>query len=70
LSIFCFRDVRSPESAKKIVEETVKAFGKIDILINGAAGNFLCPAEDLSTNAFKTGNNLISTEHSRLTLLL
>lgn len=28
--------------------------GKIDILINGAAGNFLAPAEKLSSNAMKT----------------
>lgn len=26
----------------------------MDILVNGAAGNFLCPAEALSANAFKT----------------
>jgi peroxisomal 2,4-dienoyl-CoA reductase len=42
---------------KIAVEEVVKAFGRLDILVNGAAGNFLCPAEDLSTNAFKTGIN-------------
>ena len=28
--------------------------GKIDILINGAAGNFLCPFENLTPNGFKT----------------
>jgi len=47
-------DVRSWESAQKAVAETVKKFGRLDILINGAAGNFLCAAEDLSPNAFKT----------------
>jgi len=47
-------DVRTPESAEKIVTEVVKQFGRLDILINGAAGNFLSPAEDLSTNAFRT----------------
>ncbi len=26
-----------------------------DILVNGAAGNFLCAPEDLSVNGFKTG---------------
>jgi len=29
-------------------------FGRIDILINGAAGNFLALVENLSYNAFKT----------------
>jgi len=47
-------DVRSAESCVKIVQEVVKHFGRLDILINGAAGNFLCPAEDLSPNGFKT----------------
>jgi len=28
-------------------------FGKLDILVNGAAGNFLSPSELLSTNAFR-----------------
>ena len=56
-----FRDVRSPESCKKIIEEVVNHFGRLDILVNGAAGNFLCPAEDLSPNAFKTGINEYSS---------
>jgi len=47
-------DVRSAEDVARVVSETLKKYGKIDILINGAAGNFLCPAEDLSNNAFKT----------------
>ena len=32
----------------------MQRFGKIDILVNGAAGNFLASAEKLSTNGFKT----------------
>jgi len=47
-------DVRSVESAEAVVAQTVKAFGKIDILVNGAAGNFLVNAENLSSNGFKT----------------
>ncbi|XP_056594899.1 peroxisomal 2,4-dienoyl-CoA reductase [(3E)-enoyl-CoA-producing] isoform X3 [Triplophysa dalaica] len=47
-------DVRQPESIIAAVEETLKEFGRIDILINNAAGNFLCPATSLSFNAFKT----------------
>lgn len=33
-------------------------FGKLDILVNAAAGNFLVSAEDLSPNGFKTGLSL------------
>ncbi|KAH0891275.1 hypothetical protein HID58_053704 [Brassica napus] len=47
-------DVRKPEDAKRIVESTYQHFGRIDILINAAAGNFLSAAEDLSTNGFRT----------------
>lgn len=47
-------DVRQPESIVAAVEEALKEFGRLDILINNAAGNFLCPASALSFNAFKT----------------
>ncbi|KAL7130590.1 hypothetical protein ABFS83_13G144500 [Erythranthe nasuta] len=47
-------DVRKQEDAQRVVEATVKHFGKIDILVNAAAGNFLISAEDLSPNGFKT----------------
>ncbi|CAN7117406.1 unnamed protein product [Brassica rapa subsp. narinosa] len=47
-------DVRKPEDARRVVESTYQHFGRIDILINAAAGNFLSAAEDLSTNGFRT----------------
>ena len=47
-------DVRDPDSVDDTVARTVDAFGRLDILINGAAGNFLCRAEDLSPNGFGT----------------
>ena len=47
-------DVRSPEDVEKAIAATVAHFGKIDIVVNGAAGNFLCAAEELSPNGFGT----------------
>ncbi|XP_043312442.1 peroxisomal 2,4-dienoyl-CoA reductase [(3E)-enoyl-CoA-producing] isoform X1 [Cervus canadensis] len=47
-------DVRAPLAVAAAVEQALQEFGKIDILINCAAGNFLCPASSLSSNAFKT----------------
>ncbi|KAB0383372.1 hypothetical protein FD755_005289 [Muntiacus reevesi] len=47
-------DVRAPLAIAAAVEQALREFGKIDILINCAAGNFLCPASALSSNAFKT----------------
>ena len=52
LAIAC--DVRDPEQVNDMVNQTVDEFGKIDILLNNAAGNFISPTEDLSPNAFKT----------------
>jgi peroxisomal 2,4-dienoyl-CoA reductase len=46
---------RSNESDyEKVVDEILKDFGRIDVLVNGAAGNFLADAEKISLNAFKT----------------
>ena len=45
-------DVRKPEQVDELVERTVKHFGRIDILVNNAAGNFVCRAEDLTPNGW------------------
>src|SRR6185369_6886531 len=47
-------DVRQPEEVDKAIAQTVEQLGKIDIIVNGAAGNFLCAAEELSPNGFGT----------------
>lgn len=45
-------DVRQPEAVEAAVATTIEQLGKIDIVVNGAAGNFLCSAEQLSPNGF------------------
>jgi NAD(P)-dependent dehydrogenase (short-subunit alcohol dehydrogenase family) len=45
-------DVRSFPEVEAMVAEAERAFGSVDILVNNAAGNFLCPTEDLSANGF------------------
>ena len=45
-------DVRNIEEVEKVVEESFNKFGKIDCLVNNAAGNFISPTERLSTRAF------------------
>jgi peroxisomal 2,4-dienoyl-CoA reductase len=47
-------DVRNPEEVAQALATTVERFGKVDIVVNGAAGNFLCAAEDLTPNGFGT----------------
>jgi NAD(P)-dependent dehydrogenase (short-subunit alcohol dehydrogenase family) len=45
-------DVRKPEQVDELVQRTIKHFGRIDILVNNAAGNFVCRAEDLTPNGW------------------
>ena len=45
-------DVRKPEQVDELVQRTIKHFGHIDILVNNAAGNFVCRAEDLTPNGW------------------
>lgn len=47
-------DVRDFDAVENAIEKTIAHFGKIDIVVNGAAGNFLCFAKDLSSNGFGT----------------
>ncbi|MEW5852068.1 MAG: SDR family oxidoreductase [Myxococcota bacterium] len=47
-------DVRKPPEVEATIHACREKFGGVDILVNGAAGNFLCPAGALSYNAFKT----------------
>ncbi|MBY0359791.1 MAG: 2,4-dienoyl-CoA reductase [Candidatus Obscuribacterales bacterium] len=45
-------DVRKIEDVEAMVEKTLARFGKIDVLVNNAAGNFLVPAEKLTANGW------------------
>ena len=52
LGVAC--DVRNPETVEAAIDAAIERFGGFDIVVNGAAGNFLCPASQLSYNAFRT----------------
>lgn len=45
-------DVREPDEVDNLVEHVVTRFGKVDSLVNNAAGNFLVTSEDLTPNGF------------------
>ncbi|AJD90818.1 short-chain dehydrogenase [Jeotgalibacillus malaysiensis] len=47
-------DVREPEMAEQMVKTAVQHFGTVDGLINNAAGNFICPVEKMSANAWRS----------------
>jgi len=45
-------DVRDASAVQAMVGAAAEALGGLDIVVNGAAGNFVCLAEDLSPNGF------------------
>ena len=47
-------DVRYPDQVESMINQAVNQLGSVDILVNNAAGNFISPTENLSSNAFKT----------------
>ncbi len=47
-------DVRQPDQIAAAVAACRERFGRLDLLVNGAAGNFLAPAATLSPNGFRT----------------
>ena len=47
-------DVRHYEEVETMLKEVLKVYGKVDVLLNNAAGNFISPTERLSANAFDT----------------
>lgn len=47
-------DIRNTEEITLLREKAVKLFGRVDVLVNNAAGNFISPTERLSANAFST----------------
>jgi len=46
-------DVKSYAEVESMIQQVTDAFGKVDILVNNAAGNFISPTERLSAGAFK-----------------
>src|SRR5690606_15644024 len=47
-------DVRNYEQVELVLKESIARFGKVDGLVNNAAGNFISPTERLSANAFSS----------------
>lgn len=52
LAVQC--DVRHYDQVEEMLESVLKRFGRADVLLNNAAGNFISPTERLSANAFDT----------------
>lgn len=47
-------DVRYYDQVEQLLDQVLKTYGRVDVLLNNAAGNFISPTERLSANAFDT----------------
>ena len=61
-------DIRDIRQVEKMYGEAVLHFGKIDAVLNNAAGNFISPTERLSANAFNTVLDIVLKGTSNVTL--
>jgi len=52
-------DVRSPIEISAAVDKIIDHFGRIDVLVNNAAGNFVSPTERLSAHAVDSVLNIV-----------
>ena len=63
-------DVRKIDEVENVINESYKKFGKIDCLVNNAAGNFISPTERLSTRAFDAVIDIVLKGTINFTLTL
>src|SRR5215216_6344891 len=61
-------DVRHYDQVEAMLAEVLKTFGKVDVLLNNAAGNFISPTERLSANAFDTVIDIVLKGSKNCTL--
>jgi citronellol/citronellal dehydrogenase len=51
-------DVREPEQVAALVDRALERFGRIDVLVNNAGGQFLAPAEEISLKGWRAVHRL------------
>jgi len=66
LAVQC--DVRHYDQVENMLQEVLKVYGKVDVLLNNAAGNFISPTERLSANAFDTVIDIVLKGSKNCTL--
>ena len=66
LPIAC--DVRNYEEVEAMRKAAIEKFGKVDAVLNNAAGNFVSPSERLSPNAFDVVIDIVLKGSKNVTL--
>jgi NAD(P)-dependent dehydrogenase (short-subunit alcohol dehydrogenase family) len=61
-------DVRHYDQVEAMLKDVLHQFGKVDVLLNNAAGNFISPTERLSANAFDTVIDIVLKGSKNCTL--
>lgn len=61
-------DVRDIDQVEKMFADALAHFGKVDVVLNNAAGNFISPTERLSTNAFNTVLDIVLKGTANVTM--
>ena len=51
-------DIREPDDVDRVIDRGIEAFGRIDVLVNNAGGQFTAPAEQISDNGWRAVNRL------------
>jgi len=46
-------DVRVPEQVDRLIDAVRQEYGRLDVLVNNAAGNFVAPAEKITPNGWR-----------------
>lgn len=52
-------DIREADQAERVVEATLARFGRIDVLVNNAGGQFEAPVEDISSKGWRAVHRLV-----------
>jgi NAD(P)-dependent dehydrogenase (short-subunit alcohol dehydrogenase family) len=47
-------DIREEDRVATLVDQVLERFGRVDLLVNNAGGQFLSPAEDITPKGFRT----------------
>jgi citronellol/citronellal dehydrogenase len=63
-------DIREPAQVEALVDRVLERFGRIDVLVNNAGGQFLAPAEEISANGWRAVHRLAVDAAWELTRLV